>query len=129
MIRKIFQKQKLPESLTLKVSTFFTILKNRDTISTACEAGVLQSRICLKDGKFPVLEKALIKWMQLICFMNVPIDGDFLKEKAKTIAEKIIIDVDFKASDSWNEFKSSMKFKSRHNLVFKKKKSMEKVLQ
>ena len=46
---------------------------------------------------------------------NVPNDGNFLKEKEKTLAEKMNIDVDFKASDGWFG-----KFKSRHGLVFKK---------
>ena len=56
-------------------------MKNRDTIPTATEAEVSQLRIRLLDGNFPVLEKALIKWMQLICSLNVPIGGNFLKEK------------------------------------------------
>ena len=46
---------------------------------------------------------------------NVPIDGNFLKEMAKTFAEKMNINVDFKASGSWFE-----KFKSSLGVVFKK---------
>ena len=69
----------------------------------------------MRDGKFPVLEKALIESMQLMCSTNVPIDENFLKEKAKTFSKKINIDVDFKVSCGWFE-----KFKSRHGLIFKK---------
>ena len=45
----------------------------------------------------------------------VPIDGNFLKEKAKIFPNKININVNFKASNGWFE-----KFKSRYGLVFKK---------
>ena len=81
-------------------------------VSSANEAGVSQSRICSRDGKFPVLKKALIKWTHSLYECSY---GNFLKEKTKTFAEKINIDVDLKASDGWFE-----KFKSRCRLVFKK---------
>ena len=45
----------------------------------------------------------------------VSIDGNFLKEKAKTFPYKININVNFKASNGWFE-----KFKSKNGLVFKK---------
>ena len=47
--------------------------------------------------------------------MNVPIDENFLKKKkAKTFAEKMNIDDNFKASDFWFE-----KVTSGHGLVLK----------
>ena len=64
-------------------------MKNRDVISTPGGAGISQSRIHLRDRKFLVLDKALLRQMQFMLSTNVSIDGNFLKEKAKTSAEKI----------------------------------------
>ena len=91
-------------------------MKNRDITSTASKANFSQSRNHMRDGKFPDLEKALIKWTQLTCSTNVSIDGNFLKKKKnfcpppKKRKKKMNIYVDFKASDGWFE-----KFKSRHD--------------
>ena len=57
-------------------STLFTILKNRDKILATNDAGVSQSRMCAREGKFPLLEKALEEWLQIMRSCNTPIDGN-----------------------------------------------------
>ena len=90
----MFQNQKLQKSLTFKNSTLLTIWKNRDT------KFLLQVKPAFHNqGKFPILKKALIKWMQFMCSINAPTNGNFLKEKAKTCTKKMNIDADFKAFD------------------------------
>lgn len=108
-------KSEIARKFGIQKSTLFTILKNRDKTLAANEAGVSKSRVRAREGKFPLLEKALVEWLQLMRSSNTPIDGNFLKEKAKTFAEKMDIEVDFKASNGWFE-----KFKDRHGLSFKK---------
>lgn len=108
-------KSEIARKFGIQKSTLFTILKNREKTLEANEAGVSKSRIRAREGKFPLLEKALVEWLQLMRSSNTPIDGNFLKEKAKTFAEKMDIEVDFKVSNGWFE-----KFKERHGLSFKK---------
>ena len=52
-----------------------------------------------------------MEWINSHNSTNIPIDGSFLKEKAKAFAEKKNINIDLKTSNSWFE-----KFKSRLSL-------------
>ena len=60
--KKNVLKSEIPRKFNIKKSILFTILKSRDTISAPSKAGgISNSSIHLRDRKFPILEKALIK--------------------------------------------------------------------
>ena len=104
-------KPEIARQFDIQKSTLFMILKKRDKILAVNDTGVSKFRMCAWEGKFPLLEKALVKWLQIIQSCNTPTDGNVLKEKAKIFSEKMDIEIDFKASNGWFE-----KFKERHGL-------------
>lgn len=73
-------KAEIARRFGIQKSTLFTILKNKDKILAANNAGVSKSRMRAREGKFPLLEKALVEWLQIMRSCNTPIDGNVLKE-------------------------------------------------
>lgn len=94
-------------------STFYRIIKERDSIKSKCFEGhgnVKRQR----KVEFPRLEKCLLDWLKQARDRNIPIHGPLLKGKAQDFASKIGIK-DFASSNGWLEG-----FKRRHDLSFKK---------
>ncbi|KAG7264811.1 hypothetical protein CRUP_005580 [Coryphaenoides rupestris] len=67
-----------------------------------------------RAGKAPVVEAALVKWIDNARARNVPLSGPLVREKAEELAAGLGED-DFKVSVGWFE-----RFKRRENIVFKK---------
>lgn len=85
------------------------ILKSIDTTFTGPG-----KRKILKVALFPKMERALYKWFVKQREKHGPINGDMLKEKAKTFHRKFYAGV-FQASNGWLQ-----KFKKRYGIKFLK---------
>ena len=77
------QKLKFEGQFGIQKSTLFMILKNRDKILPANDAGVPKSRLHARERKILFLEKARVEWLQIRWSCNTPIDGNVLREKAR----------------------------------------------
>jgi hypothetical protein len=60
-------------------STIRKILKKKDKIQEAIDAGAGGKRANLKSAKHSELEEALLKWLKEVRSDNVPVDGPLLK--------------------------------------------------
>ena len=65
----------------------------------------------VEHKKYEELEKVLLKWFQLACIINFPVNGGGITEKAKQIAERLNI-TEFCGSTGWLD-----QFPSRHGIV------------
>ncbi|XP_071044409.1 tigger transposable element-derived protein 4-like [Parasteatoda tepidariorum] len=107
---KLMPKTEIAKKFGIPKSTLFTIVKNRESILKAAP-----ERMRLRDGIFPLLEKALLDWMKGMRSKNIALDENALKEKATVFLKKLCPNESFKASDGWLQ-----NFKHRHEIVFKK---------
>lgn len=107
---KRLPKTEIAKKFGIPKSTLFTIVKNRDSILNA-----VPERKRIREGKFPLLEKALLDWLKSMRSKNIPLDGNALKEKSIVFFEKLYPNESFKASDGWLQ-----NFKHRHEITFKK---------
>ncbi|GFT74815.1 retrovirus-related Pol polyprotein from transposon 297 [Trichonephila clavipes] len=119
----ISEKQKLIESVEegerkvdvakafeIPLSSFSTILKNKEKIFSASSSRVKKR---VSKGNFPRLEQCLVSWMRQCRGQNIPMGGSLLKEKAKAFANEL--GIEFSASERW-----LTNFKKRNRIVFKK---------
>lgn len=111
---KILSKTEISKKYGIPKNSLSTILKSREKIVGNRSTNKNPSRKYFREAKHPQLEKALISWMRKMRGLNIPIDGNLLKEQSNSFALKLNIK-DFKASDGWLQ-----KFKSRHGLSFRK---------
>ncbi|UYV70141.1 TIGD6 [Cordylochernes scorpioides] len=96
-------------------STISTIFKNKFAIKSAFLKSNFSSTLKRdRDGEFPEIEEALIRWIRQANAMKLAINGNILKEKAILLALKMSQD-NFEASNGWLE-----KFKTRRNIAFKR---------
>ncbi|KFM72755.1 Tigger transposable element-derived protein 6, partial [Stegodyphus mimosarum] len=114
---KILSKTQIAQKYGIPKNSLSTILKAREKIFGAKngndECGP-SSRKYFRESKHPNLERALLVWFRKMRSLNIPIDGNVLKEQAHFFASKLNIK-DFKASDGWLQ-----KFKFRNGLSFRK---------
>ncbi|UYV69811.1 hypothetical protein LAZ67_7000842 [Cordylochernes scorpioides] len=96
-------------------STISTIFKNKFAIkSTFLKSNFSSTLKRDRDGEFPEIEEALVRWIRQANAMKLTINGNILKEKAILLALKMGQD-NFEASNGWLE-----KFKARRNIAFKR---------
>ncbi|XP_048878070.1 tigger transposable element-derived protein 6 [Brienomyrus brachyistius] len=96
--------------LGIPQATLCTLLKRRQIVPAANNG----DRRRIRSGKAPVVEAALVKWIDNAKSCNAPLSGPLVKEKAEELAAKLGED-NFKVSIGWFE-----RFKKRENIVFKK---------
>lgn len=110
-------KKQIAADFGIPMSTLSTWLKKSEDIKTKYLSGEMgaQRKKC-RTAKFPEIEEALLKWFKTVRNQNVAISGDLLREKARCFATNLgISENDFECSSGWLE-----RFKSRHNITFKK---------
>ncbi|XP_043469542.1 tigger transposable element-derived protein 4-like [Leptopilina heterotoma] len=105
-------RKEIASEFNLPESTFYKILKEKDSIKSRCAEGHGNIKRNRKI-EFSDVENCLLEWIKEIRDKNIPMDGPLLKEKARDFATKIGIQ-DFSASNGWFEG-----FKRRHDIVFK----------
>ncbi|XP_033869613.3 tigger transposable element-derived protein 4 [Acipenser ruthenus] len=98
----------------IKKNSLSSIIKNKDKILDAYESFRFDpSRKRLRTATYTDLEEALMRWYQISCCLNVPVNGPMLRVKANDFAQKLGYK-DFKCSNGWLD-----RFKSRYGLVFR----------
>lgn len=95
--------------LGIPQATLCSLIKQRETVVAANDGRKRQ-----RPGKAPVVEAALVKWIDNARSRNAPLSGPLVREKAVALAASLGED-GFKASVGWFE-----RFKKRENIVFKK---------
>ncbi|XP_072142094.1 tigger transposable element-derived protein 4-like [Dermacentor andersoni] len=107
-------KQDTARKYGIKPNTLSNYIKNKRTIMDAFEIDKFKtSRKRIRTGAYPELEKALLVWIREARSNKLPLSGDIVAMKARTLAAMLGID-DFVSSDGW-----LTRFKDRHDLVFK----------
>ncbi|XP_072145376.1 tigger transposable element-derived protein 4-like [Dermacentor andersoni] len=107
-------KQDIARKYGIKPNTLSNYIKNKRTIMDAFENDKFKtSRKRLRTGAYPELEKALLVWIREARSNKLPLSGDIIAMKARTLATMLGIN-DFVSSDGW-----LTRFKDRHDLVFK----------
>lgn len=104
-------KKDVAKQFNILPSTLSMILRNKDRITGSVSSG---ERKRSRQGEFPHLEEALVKWIRQCRGQNIPVGGFMLKEKAKSFAQTLRIE-GFAASEGWLS-----NFKNRHGITFKK---------
>jgi len=104
---------KLAKLFNIPRTTIAGILKGKEGIESAIDAGHEVKRSRLSKGKYLDVEKALLAWCSLQRSTGQNVNGVIVKRKAKELADLLNID-DFRASNGWLE-----NFKHRHHLSFK----------
>ncbi|XP_072142106.1 tigger transposable element-derived protein 4-like, partial [Dermacentor andersoni] len=107
-------KQDIARKYGIKPNTLSNYLKNKHTIINAFENDKFKtSRKRMRTGAYPELEKALLVWIREARSNKLPLSGDIVAMKARTLATMLGID-DFVSSDGLLTC-----FKDHHGLVFK----------
>ncbi|XP_072142055.1 tigger transposable element-derived protein 4-like [Dermacentor andersoni] len=107
-------KQDIARKYGIKPNTLSNYIKNKRTIMDAFENDRFKtSWKRMRTGAYPELEKALLFWIREARSNKLPLSGDIVAMKARTLAAMLGID-DFVSSDGW-----LMRFKDRHDLIFK----------
>ena len=96
--------------LGIPQATLCSLIKQRETVMAANDG----ERKRRRPGKAPVVEAALVKWIDNARSRNAPLSGPLVREKAEALAASLGED-GFKVSIGWFE-----RFKKRENIVFKK---------
>ena len=92
-----------------------SILKKSDVYLEKTFQGVnLESKSKRRKNGYEGIDDLLLEWLLNCREKNLPISGPMLQESALEIANKLGIS-DFKASNGWLQ-----KFRTRHNIVFRK---------
>lgn len=95
-------------------STIYRIKKNESAVKkfvSKCESGP-GKRMTIKTAEYPRMEKALYSWFLKMRSKHVPVSTDLIREKAKSIHNKIKEGSGlFNASKGWVQ-----KFKKRHGI-------------
>ncbi|XP_072140431.1 tigger transposable element-derived protein 4-like, partial [Dermacentor andersoni] len=107
-------KQDIARKYGIKPNTLSNYIKNKRTIMDAFENDKFKtSRKRMRTGAYPKLQKALLVWIREARSNQLPLSGDIVAMKARTLATMLGID-DFVSSDGW-----LTRFKDRLDLVFK----------
>ncbi|GBM05093.1 hypothetical protein AVEN_210802-1 [Araneus ventricosus] len=78
---KILSKTEISKKYGIPKNSLSTILKAREKIVGNGNTGKNPSRKYFREAKHPQLQKALISWMWKMRGMNIPVDGNLLKEQ------------------------------------------------
>lgn len=105
-------KQQIAKDFGIPASTLSTILKNKDEIMKRFAEGDNRKR--KREIDYPDVDEAVLTFFKQARVQNISVPGPVLQGKAEFYAKKLG-HVDFRASNGWME-----KFKSRHDIVFKK---------
>lgn len=94
-------------------TTVNTIWADREKIKRAYETSPTNNRKRLRTATYEDVEEAVLKWFQTARSQNVPINGQLMREKALTFANKLNHE-SFQCSGGWLD-----RFKARHGVVFR----------
>lgn len=102
MDKNVQNKTKIAKKYGSPKNSLSTILKAWEKIfgSGNSSSKSVPSLKYFRKSKYLELKKALLIWLRKISRINIPIDGNMLKEQANCFAVKLNIKV-FKASDGW----------------------------
>lgn len=110
------KKVHIAKRLGLPVSSLNTIIEKKQEIREQVKkcGTSAKKRKTRKEAKYSCMEAALFSWYQQARASRIPVDGNILREKARSIAARMCIK-NFVASNGWIS-----RFKERHGLVYKK---------
>ena len=112
-VQKGDSRAELCRSYEIASSTLHTFIKDEKKIRAEFESNRDSKRRVIRTSPFHELEKAVIKWFNIVREQKIAVSGPMVREKALEYAKEMGLN-NFAASDGWLD-----RFKKRENLDFK----------